>query len=395
MTANSKDKVLLVDDDPNILAAYERQLRRRFSIETANGAEEALAKMEAERPFAVVVSDLRMPVMDGIQFLGIVRKRSPDTVRVMLTGQADLNAAVAAVNEGNIFRFLTKPCPPSLFTKAIEDSLEQYRLITAERELLEETLSGSIKVFVEILSLVSPAAFSRATRIKRYVGAMAAELGLSNKWQFTVAAMFSQIGCVALPTELLEKAFAGRPLSGAERALFSNHPLVGASLLKRIPRLSPIARMVEWQERSYDSYPPAQRDFNDPVALGAQILKVALDFDRLISAGLSENAAIAQLKETPEKYNPVLLRALQACREAEADSEKRSLRVEQLAVGMILEEEVMAGNGLLLVPKGQEVTPAVLERIRNFKGTIGIVEPICVRIPVKKAEAAPRERSPA
>jgi len=119
--------------------ALQRALRSEFHIEIAGGSEAGLQVLTRDGPFAVVVSDLRMPVMDGVQFLSRVKAVSPDSIRVMLTGQADLNAAIAAVNEGNIFRFLTKPCPPATMSKVLEASLEQYRLVTAERELLQNT----------------------------------------------------------------------------------------------------------------------------------------------------------------------------------------------------------------------------------------------------------------
>src|SRR5208283_567097 len=139
---NDKEKILLVDDEPRVVQALQRALRSEFHIEIAGGPEAGLQVLARDGPFAVVVSDLRMPVMDGIQFLSRVKAASPDSIRVMLSGQADLNAAIAAVNEGNIFRFLTKPCPPATLGRVLEAALEQYRLITAERELLQNTLMG-------------------------------------------------------------------------------------------------------------------------------------------------------------------------------------------------------------------------------------------------------------
>src|SRR4029077_11303089 len=133
-----------------------------FRVETAEGGEAALDKIAAHGPFAVVVSDRQMPRMDGIKFLSLVKERAPDTVRLMLTGNADLDGAIKVVNEGNIFRFLTKPCPLEVLGKAVEDALGQYRLVTAEKELLNKTLSGSIKLLCDILSMIDPQSFGRA-----------------------------------------------------------------------------------------------------------------------------------------------------------------------------------------------------------------------------------------
>ena len=140
------EKILFVDDDANLLASAERNLRRRFQLETALGAEAALAKMAERGPYAVICSDRQMTGMDGIQFLSIVKQRAPDTVRLMLTGNADLESAIRVVNEGGIFTFLTKPCPQETLSAALDNALAQYRLIQSEKELLNKTLSGSIKL---------------------------------------------------------------------------------------------------------------------------------------------------------------------------------------------------------------------------------------------------------
>ena len=113
------EKVLFVDDEPNVLAAYERQLRKQFDVVTMQGGEAGLQAVTMSGPYAVVVSDFRMPNMDGIEFLSRVKGISPDTVRMILTGYADVQTAIEAVNEGNVFRFLTKQCPPDSLAKAV------------------------------------------------------------------------------------------------------------------------------------------------------------------------------------------------------------------------------------------------------------------------------------
>ena len=178
------ETILLVDDDSNILDGYRRTLRREFQIETAMGGEQALKLVAETGPYAVVVSDMRMPGMDGIQLLSKVKAQSPNTIRVMLTGNADMDTAVDAINEGNIFRFLNKPCSKEMMAKTLTAALVQYRLITAENQLLEETLSGSIQVLTEVLSLVNPAAFGRAERARRYIHHIVIAMKLGNPWVY-------------------------------------------------------------------------------------------------------------------------------------------------------------------------------------------------------------------
>jgi len=192
------EKILLVDDDSNILDGYRRSLSREFLMETALGGQPALAMAAENGPYAVVVSDMRMPGMDGIQLLSKIRALSPDTIRVMLTGNADMETAVNAINEGSIFRFLNKPCSKEAMAKTLTAALVQYRLVTAEKQLLEQTLSGSLQVLTEVLSLVNPAAFSRAERARRYIHHIVTVMKLGNPWQYEVAAMLSQLGCVTL-----------------------------------------------------------------------------------------------------------------------------------------------------------------------------------------------------
>jgi DNA-binding NtrC family response regulator len=150
-----------------------------------------LVLLKHQGPFAVVVSDMRMPEMNGIEFLLKVQQASPDTIRVMLTGDSDLQTAIDAVNQGKIFRSLSKPCDKETLVKTLKDCLAQYRLVSAEREISGNTLRGTIYVLTDVLSLVSPAAFSRAVRVRRYVQHVAAKLSPENPWRFEIAAMMS------------------------------------------------------------------------------------------------------------------------------------------------------------------------------------------------------------
>ena len=132
-------KVLFVDDDPKVLAGIRRQLRKKVPIETVESGRAGLEAMHASGPFSVVVTDYCMPEMNGIEFLTRVRQVAPETVRVLLTGSADLNAAIQAVNQGNIFRFLTKPCSPEELTAALNAGIAEYRRTRKERKFNRRT----------------------------------------------------------------------------------------------------------------------------------------------------------------------------------------------------------------------------------------------------------------
>ncbi|MBW2059478.1 MAG: response regulator [Deltaproteobacteria bacterium] len=378
------DKILFVDDDSSILAAYERQLRKKFLVQTALGAQQGLAAVSNRGPYAVIVSDLRMPGMDGIQFLSHARQVAPDSVRMILTGYADIRNAIEAVNEGNVFRFLTKPCDPNTLAKALAAGIEQYRLVTAERELLEKTLRGSIRVLTEILGLLNPEAFGRAQRITRYAKEIALEMGISKVWQLETAAMLSQIGWIILPEDLLKKIYKGQALTKEETRLFNTHPSIASDLLAHIPRMQGVAKIIAYQEKRFDgSGLPRDARRGKDIPLGSRILKVVLDFDALEASGTQGTKALAVLKERSGWYDPGILAALEAVLELDqAKYELRDVSVRELGENMILAEHVRTANGLLLVTKGNQISRPMLQRLRNFASTSGIKEPIRVLIPL-------------
>jgi response regulator RpfG family c-di-GMP phosphodiesterase len=376
------DKVLFVDDEPNLLAAVQRQLRKQFTVETALGGEQGLETVRLQGPFAVVVSDLRMPGMDGIQFLSQVREISPDTVRMMLTGNADLNAAIGAVNEGNIFRFMTKPCPSEILAMALHQGIGQYRLITAERELLEKTLRGSIKVLCEVLALLNPEAFGRASRITRYGKEIALRMQLDKVWEVETAATLSQIGCIMLPEGVLKKLYLGQELDGEELQLFNMHPSIASDLLAHIPRMQDIAEIITFQEKHYDGsgIPHDPRRGND-IPVGARILKAVLDFDTLTARGNPKDQAVFNLRESSGRYDPAVLDALEAVLIMEQGYELRFVKTRDLQDTMLLDQDLLTIDGRLLISRGYQVNHTMRERLKHFAQSPGIKEPIRVRVP--------------
>jgi len=375
-------RILLVDDDPNVLSAYKRSLYGRFQVTTALGPEEGLRQATRGEPFAVVVSDYAMPGMNGVELLARLRQEAPDTVRMMLTGYADLDNAMRAINDGNIFRFLGKPCDPERLSQALEAGVEQYRLIRSEKELLEQTLLGSVRVMSQMLSLVNPTAFSNTSRIKFYMKQMATELNLPNLWQFELAAMLSQLGCITLPPETLAKVLSGEALDTEESALYAEHPRVAANLLEKIPRMHRIAEMIARQQISFsDARISGERLPENLSLLGGMMLKAALDFDVLLGRGRSIGEAIRAMRAREGLYHPLLVQTLAKVEQIKREMEIRLLQVREIYPTMIADQEIHAKGGMLLLANGQEVTEPILERLISFSRSIGIEEPIRMRVP--------------
>ena len=376
------EKVLFVDDEANVLAGFKRQLRKVFHLETALGPEEGLKLLEGRGPFAVVVSERRMPVMDGIEFLGKVMQKHPDTVRMVLSGHADLQTAIKAVNEGNIFRFLTKPCHPDILSKVVQSGIEQYRLIRAEKELLEKTLKGSVKVMTELLSLANPEAFGRSSRIQRLTKQVGTLMGLSNLWRLETAAMLSQVGFVILPQETLNKIYRGEELEGEEKQVYDMHPVITSDLLRNIPRLEEVARIITYQEKHLDGTGnPRDEVKGDQIPVGSRILKAVLDFDMLEVKGMEQDEILRVMEDRPGWYDPAVLRALGK------KYQVMNVGVSHMVDGMILGQDVLSKEGKLLISKGQAVSQPLVERLRNFAEVSGVREPIRVFVVSENQDA--------
>ncbi len=372
------EKILFVDDEPAVLKGFKRALRNEFQPDTALGGEEALAAIARGGPYAVVVSDMRMPNMDGVQLLSRISAVSPDTVRVMLTAHADLQNAIGAVNDGRIFRFLTKPCATDVLKKTLTTCLVQYRLVVAEKELLENTLMGSIAVLTDVLSLASPAAFSRAVRIRRYVRHLVAQLGLDTPWQYEIAAMLSQLGCVTLSPEIVEAAYCGKELSREEQTAFDMHPSVARNLLSNIPRLGYITWMVGQQR-----FGAATPNDHMPVSMriGAGILRLAIAFDDLKIRGHSDAEALSMLQRDPQ-FDPEIVLALRGLQPETSNMDWKTVPISDLSTGMILQEEIRTRFEMLLAGRGQEVTYPLIVRLNNLHRRRDIPDRVLVLAPI-------------
>ncbi len=380
--SSTRTRVLCVDDEPHVLEGLTRVLRLRCTVASATSGAQALDVIEREAPFAVVISDLRMPGMDGVAFLQRVRQVSPDSIRILLTGYADLDAAIAAVNEGHIFRFLSKPCPPDTLLKALRAAAEQHRLMLAERVLLEQTLHGCVKALTDILALASPLAFGRATRVKQVVSSLATAAQVADRWSVEVAAMLSQIGAVSLPGDTLERVYYGQALSAEEQEMLSRVPRVTQQLLGGIPRLDSVLDILTYQAKRFDgSGMPRDSVKGEAIPWGARALKIAMDFDVLQTQGLDPAAALEVMRGRAGWYDPALLGEL--ARIAGADKSPSRLREIPLRLvqpGMVFVEDVRTRGGVMLIARGQEVTEALVERVRNLAKHADVAEPVRVML---------------
>jgi response regulator RpfG family c-di-GMP phosphodiesterase len=364
-------RILCVDDDPHLSVLSTRVLGTEYEVVTAASAAEALEHVQAGPPFAVVVSDYRMPDTDGVTLLGVIRDMAPTTVRVLLTGSGDLGTAVDAVNRGHIFRFLSKPCAPDNLRAAVGAAAEQHLLLTAEQVLLTQTLHGSVKALTDVLALAQPVAYGRATRVRRHAAALAERLEVRDRWPIDVAAMLSQVGCAALPSATLERYYQGEHLSDEERDVVTRLPDTAEQLIADIPRLDAVREILRYQDIRFDGRDETNaevpgRPARGKIPIGARLLKVALDFDLLEMRGVPINDIVQSLLSRTGWYDPAILTALRNEHgSGEAGGTAQQIRLVDVRVGMVFAADVRSDNGMLLVARGQEVSGSLVERIRH------------------------------
>lgn len=377
------DTVLLVDDDPNLLAALRRSIGRSFHILAAEGPAIALDMLKQLGQPGVIVSDMSMPEMTGVEFIVRARESCPNTSYILLTGNADQKTAVDAVNQGHILRFLSKPCPREDLEAAIRDGLEIHRLKIVERELLQRTLTGSISVLVQVLQMARPRLFRQGDRMRKAARALALKLKVADPWCVEIAAMLSFIGCITLPDDLVESAFKGAELSDDERRLFRSHSAAGADLLKRIPRLEAAAEIVRLQYEDDASMRTSANQERFRVA--AQIVAVVRDIDLALARGEPFQVVLDQLSASKGKTDPDVLRAAQELAgeifRISAGGDLRRIPVRKLIIGMVLQEDIRTLEGELLISAGHEVTDALLARIRNYARRCLTQEEVTVLVP--------------
>lgn len=383
MSTRAKAKVLLVDDEPRVIEGVAQLLRRDYDFRLASNPQEALKNLNEIHDLAVVVSDMRMPGMDGATLLHEVRLRRPDVSRILLTGEAGRDAAIRAVNEGQILRFLTKPCPTEDLKQAIDAGVVHHRLVHAERAVLQETLIGCIKALMEVLALANPVAFGRAERIQKIATRCAERFNCTDFWQLEAAAMLSQLGYITVPQPILEKMYAGQPLTEPEKQKVDAVPDVSNALLEHIPRLEPVIQIVtalKWDDAA------VAKLGDGTIGLGTRILGAVIEYEALVAAGKNRDQIFNELHRKSGRYGEKLVMQLDDCI-AHKDRimiartpEEREILLRDVMPGARLQTELRTDSGVLLVPLNFEVTKTLLDRIANIHPDL-LVKPVRVSVP--------------
>jgi response regulator RpfG family c-di-GMP phosphodiesterase len=321
-------------------------------------------------------------VKSGVAFLHQVMENFPDSTRMLLTGDPGRDSIVAAVNNAQIFRYLTKPCAPDQLKQAVQAAVIQNRLVHAERLVLQETLIGCIQVMMDVLALTSPLAFGRANRLQRLVMEFAATLNLPGSWQLNAAALLSQLGYLSLPDDLISKLYYGETLTSEEKTLTGGISDVATRMVERIPRLEPVIQILvalKWSDERITALGES------PVGLSARILGLVDTYDRLTLQGFTPDVAVQTIRSRQARYGKSLVDQFATyIGVGAAASELHEMPLRTVKVGMVIMQDLRTHMGTLLAPSGFGVTKAFLERMVDF-GPDLLNEKFKVLVPAAKS----------
>lgn len=363
--ASPKPRILVVDDDNFLLKVFRNSLNENeFEFDAAISGERALEKVkDQETPYEVIVSDMLMPGINGVQLLNTMREQYPDTVRILLTGCSDITCISEAINQVDVFRFIPKPLNPNKVNIVIRDAVKQQRLVVAEHEILQNTLVKSVDALVKILEVTNGTAFALTEHVRTYSVTLGTQLKAPKMWGLEIAALLSQIGCITIPELVLERYYWGDELTPKENAMLSNHGEVGKSIIGNIPRLEEVADVVAAANRLIDLKGFEERHL---ISMHAAIIKVAIEFDMLARRGKGKEEILEILSDEKRGLPPALLEALEHVEIVAPQTVTVELEIDQIKNGMYIEENVKTKEGVLIVSKGHRVNEAVRNRLINF-----------------------------
>lgn len=423
--------VLFVDDEPSILSALRRLFRPQgYRVLLAESGRAGLALLETE-PVDLVVSDMRMPEMDGASLLEQVRERWPTVVRILLTGYADIGSTVAAINRGQIHRYVAKPWDDRELLLCVQDGLERRRLEQENRALLQLTrrqndelqafnleLAARVKARTSELEqvnamleasfaqmqenfLLSINVFSGLIELRgsgmagysRQVGDLARRIarrldgGSMLELDVYIAGLLHEIGKIGFPDAMLRKPLSA--MAGDEQALYRRHTLNGEAALLPLGQLQRVARYVRAHHERIDGrgFPDGLR--GDEIPLGAQILSISSDYHAAQTGRLSlkrYSAAEARsliLGGAGTRYEVSLVEAfaLALGDESTETPRDRELPAHEVAPGMVLSRDLLSPQGTLLLAAGFVFDARVVRQLREFAGREGVKLSIHVKLP--------------
>jgi response regulator RpfG family c-di-GMP phosphodiesterase len=412
--------LLLVDDEVNVLKSLMRLLHaHNYRLLMAASGAEALILM-AREPVDLVISDMRMPQMDGAELLSRIRQQWPDTMRLLLTGHADMTQTVAAINQGEIYRYIAKPWNDGELLLIVAQALEQQQLkrentrlqqLTAEQnealrdvnatlelkvaqrtaelsqlvsflEITQQELKTSFRTSLQVLANMLDMRFAdwagHSQRVVDIAGQLARMAKVSEEECEDIrnAAQLHDIGKIALPDALVNKPFFS--CSHQDRSEVMEHPALGQMVLLPIPELNRAGEIIRHQHENFDGSGFPDRLHGRSISLGARILAIAMDYDELQMGLLLPRELTAELAQLyirenqGQRYDPDLVQLfIRVVDEMQQRVREQAVSCSQLKRGMVLSRDLYSAGRFLLLTRGRVLDEAIIQHIAHFERTEG------------------------
>jgi response regulator RpfG family c-di-GMP phosphodiesterase len=393
-------KILYIDDEPEMINSFKALMRKEnIQIITLQHSIEIDNLLNTEGPFSVVLSDQRMPDLDGAQVLEKVKEQSPETIRVLITGYSDYKDTIRAINLGGISSYISKPWEDEEIKRQVKDWITQYNLkkhnnyllnlLDEENKKLSELLDGTVAQTVHILGdfacHVSPQVAELGNKVKTIGIAFLDKLpGLSveERWEILRALDLFNLGFALLPPSL-QSAIAKSGLSVSDNLQVArNHNLLAAGLIKNIPRFENVARIIELHTKDFDgSGEPKNVNLSaDEIPFGARLMHILIDIINPPSGKLRGFELLQHMESMPKKYDVRIIKQILGKNlQTNFTVEEKFLRVNELQAGMVILKEVRSISGELLLKANVTLTETFIVILHQWHVRDPLVEPINVR----------------
>jgi DNA-binding response OmpR family regulator len=382
MTSLPQYTVLAVDDSESNLDILVAVLSDDYEVTVAMDGRTALEMVRTVQPDLILL-DIMMPGIHGYEVCNKLKldKDTRDIPIIFVTSKTSISYEAAGLELGAV-DYITKPFNPIIIRARVKTHLALRNARLELQELLEKTLGGSSKVLMDILALNNPIAFNRANRLMRYMNTIVEYLEVPDSWQFELAAMLSQIGCITVPRDVLTRIFSDQDVTEEDRKLYSTHPETGRELLSKIPRLETVAEIVARQLLPMDKMSETRglRD-KDPATLGGEVLNAVIEFDQLISQGNELQEAFIKMRARGLASQSLIDAMEKSIKVDKAKKVPKKISAKELLNSMIIDQDIFDDTGVLLIKKGCEVSLAVMRVLQRYAELKIINEPIRVLVP--------------
>ena len=352
-----KTKILMIDDDIRVLNGYKRVLGREFDIKMAHDPVIGLKILKSEEDIAVIISDYMMPKVDGNLLFEVAKEISPHTIRIMLSGNADLTTAVDAINKSSVYKLLIKPFPANELKKIIFEAIKVYNKNIESKDILDDTFLVASSIIKNLVAMLSPRDGFYVNNITYMTKIIVNNMNYIQPKKIIIASYLSQLGFINLPTEIKSKIYYKKQLKNNEVKVIEEHPNFAKKIILKKAFLMDIANGISFQNKTFVQVSSIKDKLTADIAM---VLRVAVDYTIDLIYYDSDKRALRELKRNFMLYDPKILKVLEVY-VTSLDDDYNIVEISPMDVkdGMIIARDFFNASNELLITKGSVVTSSI------------------------------------